>query len=139
METFKSGAVPLLVATDVAARGLDIPDVEFVINYSFPLTAEDYVHRIGRTGRAGKTGVLPLRQTSWMLLLHIYMSACMIVRQPWRQAALGNTGWLNCFRCCNPVMRPLLSRGAVTRSSRCPCINALLTVCRPGAHVLLQH
>ena len=56
METFKSGAVPLLVATDVAARGLDIPDVEFVINYSFPLTAEDYVHRIGRTGRAGKTG-----------------------------------------------------------------------------------
>ena len=60
METFKSGAVPLLVATDVAARGLDIPDVEFVINYSFPLTAEDYVHRIGRTGRAGKTGVQSL-------------------------------------------------------------------------------
>ena len=60
VETFKSGTVPLLVATDVAARGLDIPDVEFVINYSFPLTAEDYVHRIGRTGRAGKTGVLSL-------------------------------------------------------------------------------
>lgn len=60
METFKSGSVPLLVATDVAARGLDIPDVEFVINYSFPLTAEDYVHRIGRTGRAGKTGAQPL-------------------------------------------------------------------------------
>jgi superfamily II DNA/RNA helicase len=48
--------VPLLVATDVAARGLDIPDVEAVINYSFPLTTEDYVHRIGRTGRAGKSG-----------------------------------------------------------------------------------
>ena len=46
----------MLIATDVAARGLDIPDVEFVINYSFPLTTEDYVHRIGRTGRAGKTG-----------------------------------------------------------------------------------
>ncbi len=54
---FKSGRVPILVATDVAARGLDIPDVSFVINYSFPLTIEDYVHRIGRTGRAGKTGV----------------------------------------------------------------------------------
>jgi len=53
---FKTGRVPILIATDVAARGLDIPDVEHVINYSFPLTVEDYVHRIGRTGRAGKTG-----------------------------------------------------------------------------------
>lgn len=57
VEAFKTGQVPLLVATDVAARGLDIPDVEVVINYSFPLTTEDYVHRIGRTGRAGKKGV----------------------------------------------------------------------------------
>jgi superfamily II DNA/RNA helicase len=47
----------LVAATDVAARGLDIPDVEYVINYSFPLTVEDYVHRIGRTGRAGKSGI----------------------------------------------------------------------------------
>ncbi|KAK9820507.1 hypothetical protein WJX72_011094 [[Myrmecia] bisecta] len=57
VEQFKAGTVPLLIATDVAARGLDIPDVEAVLNYSFPLTTEDYVHRIGRTGRAGKTGV----------------------------------------------------------------------------------
>lgn len=57
VEKFKSGEIPLLIATDVAARGLDIPDVEYVINYSFPLTIEDYVHRIGRTGRAGKSGV----------------------------------------------------------------------------------
>merc|ERR1712115_358690 len=57
VEQFKSGAVPLLVATDVAARGLDIPGVDYVINYSFPLTIEDYVHRIGRTGRAGREGV----------------------------------------------------------------------------------
>jgi len=56
LDNFKSGRTPLLVATDVAARGLDIPDVEYVINYSFPLTIEDYVHRIGRTGRAGKDG-----------------------------------------------------------------------------------
>eukprot|EP01114_Cavostelium_apophysatum_P006291 TRINITY_DN1753_c0_g1_i3.p1 TRINITY_DN1753_c0_g1~~TRINITY_DN1753_c0_g1_i3.p1 ORF type:complete len:621 (-),score=257.72 TRINITY_DN1753_c0_g1_i3:46-1908(-) len=56
LEKFKSGRVPLLIATDVAARGLDIPDVEYVINYTFPLTIEDYVHRIGRTGRGGKTG-----------------------------------------------------------------------------------
>ena len=57
LEAFKSGKCPLLVATDVAARGLDVPNVEYVINYSFPLTVEEYVHRIGRTGRAGKTGV----------------------------------------------------------------------------------
>jgi ATP-dependent RNA helicase DBP3 len=56
LESFKAGRVPLLVATDVAARGLDIPSVKLVINYTFPLTAEDYVHRIGRTGRAGKEG-----------------------------------------------------------------------------------
>ncbi|KAJ1447765.1 P-loop containing nucleoside triphosphate hydrolase protein [Pelagophyceae sp. CCMP2097] len=54
---FRSGEVPTLVATDVAARGLDIPNVEIVINFSFPLTIEDYVHRIGRTGRAGKHGI----------------------------------------------------------------------------------
>jgi len=54
---FKSGRSNILVATDVAARGLDIPDVEYVINYSFPKNIEDYVHRIGRTGRAGKDGV----------------------------------------------------------------------------------
>ncbi|KIX96986.1 uncharacterized protein Z520_07100 [Fonsecaea multimorphosa CBS 102226] len=57
LESFKSGATTLLVATDVAARGLDIPEVKLVINVTFPLTAEDYVHRIGRTGRAGKDGL----------------------------------------------------------------------------------
>ena len=57
LASFKDGSCPLLVATDVAARGLDIPDVEVVINYTFPLTIEDYIHRIGRTGRGGKTGI----------------------------------------------------------------------------------
>jgi len=57
LASFKDGSIPLLIATDVAARGLDIPDVEYVINYTFPLTIEDYVHRIGRTGRAGKLGI----------------------------------------------------------------------------------
>ncbi|WAO91090.1 ATP-dependent RNA helicase DBP3 [Fusarium falciforme] len=56
LEAFKTGVTPVLVATDVAARGLDIPEVKLVINVTFPLTIEDYVHRIGRTGRAGKTG-----------------------------------------------------------------------------------
>ncbi|KAK4947087.1 RNA-dependent ATPase [Elasticomyces elasticus] len=56
LEAFKNGKVPILVATDVAARGLDIPAVKLVINVTFPLTVEDYVHRIGRTGRAGQDG-----------------------------------------------------------------------------------
>ena len=57
LEGFKSGKCTLLVATDVAARGLDIPAVKLVINVTFPLTVEDYVHRIGRTGRGGKDGL----------------------------------------------------------------------------------
>ncbi|KAL8749306.1 MAG: hypothetical protein Q9199_007765 [Rusavskia elegans] len=57
LEGFKSGECPLLVATDVAARGLDIPAVKLVLNVTFPLTVEDYVHRIGRTGRAGALGL----------------------------------------------------------------------------------
>lgn len=52
LQRFKSGASTLLVATDVAARGLDIPNVAAVINYTFPLTIEDYIHRIGRTGKS---------------------------------------------------------------------------------------
>lgn len=57
LNAFKNGSCPLLIATDVAARGLDIPKVEFVINVTFPLTIEDYVHRIGRTGRGGMKGI----------------------------------------------------------------------------------
>ncbi|KAJ0974969.1 hypothetical protein J5N97_016934 [Dioscorea zingiberensis] len=57
LNSFRSGKSPILVATDVAARGLDIKDIRVVINYDFPTGVEDYVHRIGRTGRAGATGV----------------------------------------------------------------------------------
>jgi len=56
LEQFQAGALPILVATDVAARGLHIPDVTHVINYDLPEDAEDYVHRIGRTARAGAAG-----------------------------------------------------------------------------------
>tara|TARA_R110001583_G_scaffold195524_2_gene375352 strand:+ start:18957 stop:20255 length:1299 start_codon:yes stop_codon:yes gene_type:complete len=56
IEQFTQGQVRVLVATDVAARGLDIPDLPYVVNFHLPFLAEDYVHRIGRTGRAGKTG-----------------------------------------------------------------------------------
>ncbi|KAG8100375.1 hypothetical protein GUJ93_ZPchr0013g35973 [Zizania palustris] len=57
LRSFKSGATPILVATDVAARGLDIPHVAHVINFDLPNDIDDYVHRIGRTGRAGKSGL----------------------------------------------------------------------------------
>src|SRR5215813_2877734 len=69
LEQFRKGDVPLLVASDVAARGLDIPEVSHVFNFDVPHHPDDYVHRIGRTGRAGRTGtaisiVTPLDQKS---------------------------------------------------------------------------
>ncbi len=57
LEAFRQGTFTVLVATDVAARGLDIPDVSHVVNYDMPAKIENYCHRIGRTGRAGKEGL----------------------------------------------------------------------------------
>jgi ATP-dependent RNA helicase RhlE len=57
LENFKTGRTPVLVATDIAARGIDVDDVSHVINYELPHEPETYVHRIGRTGRAGNTGI----------------------------------------------------------------------------------
>src|SRR6266540_610475 len=57
LDSFRTGRTPIMVATAVAARGLDIPNVTHVINYDLPSDIDDYVHRIGRTGRAGNTGV----------------------------------------------------------------------------------
>merc|ERR1711988_1475585 len=56
MDAYKKGSLKILVATDVASRGLDVPDIDLVVNYTFPLTIEDFVHRVGRTGRGGKSG-----------------------------------------------------------------------------------
>ena len=70
MRRFRRGQVNILVATDVAARGLDIEDMSHVINYDVPYDAEDYVHRIGRTGRAGKAGIAIMlvtpRERRWL-------------------------------------------------------------------------
>lgn len=57
MRQFKTGGSNILVATDLAARGLDVAEIRFVINYDFPTNIEDYIHRVGRTGRAGRDGV----------------------------------------------------------------------------------
>jgi ATP-dependent RNA helicase RhlE len=56
MREFKSNKITVLVATDVAARGIDVADITHVINYAMPRTYTDYIHRIGRAGRAGRTG-----------------------------------------------------------------------------------
>jgi superfamily II DNA/RNA helicase len=57
LDNLRRGRVRILVATDVAARGIDIPNITHVVNYDLPKFPEDYVHRIGRTGRAGKNGI----------------------------------------------------------------------------------
>jgi ATP-dependent RNA helicase DeaD len=70
MRRFRSGQADILIATDVAARGLDIPDVSHVINYDIPESQDTYVHRIGRTGRAGKSGqaitLVTPKETRWL-------------------------------------------------------------------------
>ena len=57
LDAFRDGEIKIVVATDVAGRGIHVDDIEYVINFDFPYEAEDYVHRIGRTGRAGNTGI----------------------------------------------------------------------------------
>jgi len=73
MAMFRQGAVKLLVATDVAARGLDISQVDLVINYNLPDNADDYVHRVGRTGRAGQSGlaISLVDEGQWSTLLKL--------------------------------------------------------------------
>ncbi len=56
LNDFREGKIKLLIATDVSARGIDIPNVDFVVNYDLPEVAENYVHRVGRTGRGNKKG-----------------------------------------------------------------------------------
>ena len=96
LRSFRSGRTPILVATDVAARGLDIPHVTHVINFDLPTDVDDYVHRIGRTGRAGQEGP---RDS----LLH-------------RQGRRPRKGqWPSCCRCCLTSAAPspcsMLGRG----------------------------
>ena len=56
MDNFRKGDVRILITTDVSARGIDIPDVEFVVNYDLPESSENYIHRVGRTGRGTQKG-----------------------------------------------------------------------------------
>ncbi|MXQ98489.1 hypothetical protein E5288_WYG018887 [Bos mutus] len=84
LEDFRTGRVKILIATDLAARGLDVSDVTHVYNYNFPRNIEEYVHRVGRTGRAGKTGesITLVTQDDWKIadeLIKILQRANQIV------------------------------------------------------------
>lgn len=77
LKDFSQGQVQVLVATDVAARGLDIEDLQYVVNFELPHLSEDYIHRIGRTGRAGKDGVavtfFSIEDTTKLMALEILL------------------------------------------------------------------
>ncbi len=89
LDQFRNGDAKLLVASDVAARGLDIPEVSHVFNYDVPHHAEDYVHRIGRTGRAGRTG------TAYSIVTHADAKSLASIEKlignaiPWQGEPLG--------------------------------------------------
>jgi len=99
LEKFRSGDIQILVATDVAGRGLDIPDVTLVVNYDMPNKIENYCHRIGRTGRAGKTGTaitfVTDSDTEVMFNLKQYLESTganvpqQLAKHPAAQAAVG--------------------------------------------------
>lgn len=81
LRQFRSGNTPILVATAVAARGLDIPHVKHVINFDLPSDVEEYVHRIGRTGRMGNLGkILAIFPASLILLLSLFLLYCILFR-----------------------------------------------------------
>ena len=81
IKLYKEGKKDVLVATDIAAKGLDFPDIQHVINFDMPSEIENYVHRIGRTGRCGKTGVATtfinkdVEESSLLDLKHLLMEA----------------------------------------------------------------
>jgi ATP-dependent RNA helicase DeaD len=90
MSGFRSGAVPILLATNVAARGLDVPEVGQVINYELPESAEWFTHRVGRTGRMGRTGraitlLTPEDGAKWRQFERVLGRK--LHRQPWTQDA----------------------------------------------------
>jgi ATP-dependent RNA helicase DDX43 len=92
LEDFRTGRVKILIATDLAARGLDVSDVTHVYNYNFPRNIEEYVHRVGRTGRAGKIGesITLVTQDDWKIadeLIKILQRANQIVPPSLRSMA----------------------------------------------------
>lgn len=86
LQSFRDGSLPILVATNVAARGLDIVDITHVVNYDMPQTVEEYIHRIGRTGRAGREGTAVLLVGEWDFPM---LDAIMEQMDVWRELLPG--------------------------------------------------
>ena len=104
LQRFRRGQNTVLVATDVAARGLDIDDISHVFNYDLPTDPEAYVHRVGRTGRAGKTGIaisLVAPDEQWQLRKIESFSRQEITREPCRLSPTSSSvAKPNCGRRC---------------------------------------
>lgn len=123
LQDLKTGEVRILIATDVASRGIDVPDVTHVFNFDFPKNIEEYVHRVGRTGRAGRSGtavsLMETRGYDWkhaQELIDILEEACQEVpsgliemakryekmqerRKEEREAAKASGRGNGCFKC----------------------------------------
>ena len=125
LESFRNGDVPLLVASDVAARGLDIPAVSHVFNYDVPHHPEDYVHRVGRTGRAGRTGhaitiVAPGDERSLAAIERLTSQAI-----AWEgPSAAGAAGRADASRRAQRPARERRGRAAATRARRARPVDA---------------
>jgi len=117
LDGFKSGKFRVLVATDIAARGIDVESISHVINYDVPTAPEDYVHRIGRTGRAGKTGraitlVTPVDELSMRAIERL-------TGQPVERVVLPSFGGAPAVtqRAAVKPFRPMRGSGSSTRRS----------------------
>jgi len=121
---FKSGAMRIMVATDVAARGLDVDDISHVVNFDMPMMPEAYVHRIGRTGRAGKSGIaISLCDRSERNLLRdierlTNTSLESIKASPEGSSQTGRFTWLPCLRGLRAVM--MLNAASIPIPERAP-------------------
>lgn len=78
LEKFKTGKVPILIGTNVIGRGIDFPNVSFIINFDTPKNIDDYIHRIGRTGRCGNTGIAIsfINQSTQPIIYDLYNLLC---------------------------------------------------------------
>jgi len=131
LDDFKSGRVRVLVATDIAARGLDIAQLPLVVNYDLPLVAEDYVHRVGRTGRAGHSGrAVSLVSAPESGLLHAIQR---IVASPIERVSGSEPDTSSRPPAASrPARRPQRERGAWSRPSRRPRRPGESRADRPG-------